>query len=100
MAELSADPVARARKITSTVLKRVHTGPTQSAIAAAMGVSESTVSRLLSEHLDKLALVLAHAGLRLVDESAKVYPPEYVAALHVLAARHMRAGGADELTDE
>jgi hypothetical protein len=55
-----------------------------------MGVNPSTISRLLSEHLDKLALLLAHAGLRVVDERKRCYEPEYVDALMLLAREHMR----------
>lgn len=50
-------PEDRARKIVSSILKATQRDASQTAIAAAMGVSESTVSRLLSDHLDKLALV-------------------------------------------
>jgi DNA-binding NarL/FixJ family response regulator len=90
MPTASADPAIRARKIASIVLRRVHSGTTQDAIAASMGVNPSTVSRLLSEHLDKLALVLVHAGLRVVDENKRCYDPEYVEALMLLAREHMQ----------
>ncbi len=38
----------------------------QVAIAAAMGVSESTVSRLKNEQLENFTLLCAHAGLKIV----------------------------------
>ena len=59
------------------------------AIAVAMGVSEATVSRLLSEHLDKFALMLAHAGLRVVGQDMRCFPPDYVDALLFMAKQHL-----------
>lgn len=91
MTHPAADPVLRARKITSTVIKSMHDGTSQAAVAAAMGMSESTVSRFISDHLDKFALVLAHVGLKVVPAEACFYDPEYVQALRVLAGRAMRA---------
>jgi len=85
--EASADPRIRARKISALVMRKVHGGASQEAIAAAMGVNPSTVSRLLSEHLDKLALVMAHAGVKAVPVEAACFDPEYVRALQVLAGR-------------
>lgn len=91
MSNLAADPVLRARKISSTVIKSMHDGTSQAAVAAAMGMSESTVSRFISDHLDKFALVLAHTGLKVVPADATFFDPEYVQALRVLAGRAMRA---------
>ena len=82
-------PEDRARKIVSSVLKATQRDASQTAIAAAMGVSESTVSRLLSDHLDKLALVLAHAGLRVVGQDMRCFPPDYVDALLLMAKQHL-----------
>jgi hypothetical protein len=56
-----------------------------------MGVAPSTVSRLLSEHLGKLAQVLAHAGLKVVPESVGCYDPKDIEALKILAERGMAA---------
>ena len=73
----------------SFALQRVHGGGSQVAIAAAMGVSESTVSRLISGPMEQLMQVLAHAGLKLVDANARCFDAEYVDALMVLARREM-----------
>jgi hypothetical protein len=91
MAELSPTPSERARKISATVLQAVQRDASQVAIAAAMGSSESTVSRLLSDHLDKLALVLAHAGLKVVPVEMQCFAPEKVQALLTLAKDHLAA---------
>lgn len=71
MQSVSMPPSERARKIASLVLQRVTRDASQVAIAAAIGVSESTISRMLApEHLDKVALMLAHAGLKVVAVEA------------------------------
>ena len=84
-------PTARARKIVAAVLQAAQRDATQTAIATAMGCSESTVSRLLSDHLEKLALVLAHAGLKVAPAENRCFPPDYVDALLRLAKQHINA---------
>lgn len=86
MAEIES-PTAKAHKIASSILKA--TQRSQTAIAAATGMSESTVSRLLSDHLDKLSLVLAHAGLRVVSAEMRCFSPDYVDALLLIAKQHL-----------
>jgi hypothetical protein len=87
------DPSARARKIAATVLHHVHDGK-QVAIAAALGCNESTVSRLLTDHLDRLAQVLAHAGLKVVPENFRCVDPEVAHAIEVLHDKAMRRVGS------
>lgn len=86
---MNEPPDERARKIVSSVLKATQRDASQAAIAVAMGVSEATVSRLLSEHLDKFALMLAHAGLRVVGQDMRCFPPDYVDALLLMAKQHL-----------
>ena len=62
-----AAPPERARKIAANVRQAVN-ADSQASIAAAIGVSPATVSRLISEHLDHVAAILAHLGLKLVSE--------------------------------
>lgn len=87
------DPAARARKITALVLHHVHDGK-QVAIATALGCHESTVSRLLSDHLDRLAQVLAHAGLKVVPEGYRCVDPEVAHAIEVLHSKAMQRVGS------
>lgn len=82
-------PAEAAKKIVSTVLKATQREAKQAAIAAATGMQESTLSRLLSDHLDKLALVLAHAGLKVVSVEAQCFAPDYIDALLTLAKVHV-----------
>lgn len=95
-------PPERARKISCTVLQRVQRDASQVAIAAAMGTSESTVSRMLQpEQLDKFALMLAHAGLKVVPVEMQCFPQEKVQALLTLAKDHLAAiERPDQLTWE
>lgn len=82
------------------VLQRVQRDATQTAIAAAMGTSESTLSRMLApEQLDKFALMLAHAGLKVVPIEMQCFPQDKVQALLTLARDHLAAiERSDQLT--
>lgn len=82
-------PQVRARKIASAILKATQRDATQAAIAASMGVSESTLSRMLSEQLDKFSQLLAHAGLRVVSQDMRCFPADYVDALLLMAKQHL-----------
>lgn len=88
---MTETPEARARKIVALILKATQRDATQAAIATAMGVSESTISRLLSDHIEKLAQVLAHAGLRVVSADARCFAPKDIDALLTMAQRHMNS---------
>jgi phosphoglycerate-specific signal transduction histidine kinase len=89
MPTASVAPPERARKIVSTVLHATQRDATQAAIAAAVGKSESTISRLLSDHLDTFAAVLAHAGLKVVPNEMQCFPQDKVHALLTLARDHL-----------
>ena len=55
-----------------------------------MGVSESTVSRMLApDHLDKLALLLAHAGLKVVPVERICVDPQMYEAMTRIASKAM-----------
>lgn len=90
MPELSMAPAERARKTVAMVLRRVQRDASQVAIAAAMGASESTVSRLLSEHLEKFALVLSHAGLKVVPVDRVCVDRGMYEAMTRIASRAMQ----------
>lgn len=83
-------PAERARKIASLILCRAQRDATQVALAAAMGVSESTVSRMLApDHLDKMALMLAHAGLKVVPIERICVDRQMFDAMSCIASRAM-----------
>ncbi|MGC4075437.1 MAG: hypothetical protein QM702_00065 [Rubrivivax sp.] len=90
MAALSATPPERARKIVQAVLQRLQGGETQASLAIAIGASEATVNRLVNEHLDKLASVMAHLGLKVVPADYRCVDPEAYAFLTSTHERVMR----------
>lgn len=57
------------------------------AVAAAMGVSESTVSRIKTERLEEAVTLLAHLGLKVVPATHKCVE---ATAYDFLVASHMR----------
>ena len=85
MTEPSQTPDERARKMYSILLQRMQ--GSASAIAAAMGVSESTVSRLKTEHAETLCQIMAHAGLKIVDVTRTCVPTSEIELLRRLYAR-------------
>ena len=90
MPSLSMSPAERARKISAVVLQRTQRDATQVALATAMGCSESTVSRMLApDHLDKLALLLAHAGLKVVPVERICVDPQMYEAMTRIASKAM-----------
>jgi hypothetical protein len=84
MATVSPQIVERSRKNVTTILKSLSsTG--QTVAASFMGVSESTVSRMKDQELEKLSDLLAACGLKVVPESMQCFPAEHVEALRILA---------------
>jgi len=71
MPPVSPPAPERARKIVRLVLQRLQEPGSGVAMAVAMGCSESTISRIKSDHLETFALLLAHAGLKVVPVEFK-----------------------------
>lgn len=73
MSEVSDSAHERSRKAFSFVLsgmKEVR----QAAIAAAMGVSEATVSRIKNDDLEQVIQFLYHAGWKVVPQDHRCIP--------------------------
>lgn len=87
MPQLSDSPAEKSRKLRASVLQAVQRDGKQHAIAAAMGVSDSTISRLVNDHLDNFAALLAHAGLKVVPVEFTCVSPE---TYQFLTATHAR----------
>lgn len=81
----------RSRKSHSAVLQRMQQPGTQAAIAVAMGVSESTISRFKSADIEQLCLLLSHLGLKVVPVEMQCFPADKVQALLTLARDHLAA---------
>lgn len=89
MSELSATPSERARKAFATVLQAMQDPGTQRNLAQALGVSESTISRIKTEKLEDAVTLLYQMGFKVVPQHMQCYPAEYVQALHTMARMHM-----------
>ncbi len=91
MSTSSPSPVERARKSHVIVLRALQEPGKATSAATCMGVSESTVSRLKSDHLEPLCLLLAHLGLKVVPVDMHCFPADKVQALLTLAKGHLAA---------
>ena len=77
-----------ARKQLTVVLQRLASVGLSPA-AQAIGVDESTVSRMKSVELPRIAQLLSTLGLKVVPEEYKCYPLEHLEALRVLANAYL-----------
>jgi hypothetical protein len=79
---------ARSRKTFSILLQSIaRVG--QIRVATALGVSEATVSRMVSNDFERIALALTAMGLKPVPVDAKCYTPEHITSLQYFAKRGM-----------
>lgn len=81
---LSADTIARSRKTAATILQRLSSVG-QAALADALGVSESTISRWKDGDIEKTAITLTVLGLRVVRDDEQTVDPDKLRALVALA---------------
>ncbi len=88
--QLSPDLDTRARDFEALLLSRLLSVG-QRAVADAIGVSESTVSRWKEGEIERWCKVLAHLGLQLVPEQAVVVNADYLRSLETLAELGLRA---------
>lgn len=84
MPEGSLSPIERSRKNVQVILQALA-GTGQVEAAKAMGVHESTVSRMKADHIDHIGSLLAVIGLKVVPVGMKCFEPSYVEALKTLA---------------
>jgi hypothetical protein len=82
------DANARACAMHSLILARLQGGNAE-AVAAAIGVSPSTISRLKSDHLETLCAVLARAGLKVVEVERICVDADTYRAVSHLASKAM-----------
>lgn len=79
----------KARKAHGAVLQVLQNAGKQGAIAAAMGSSDSTVSRIKNEHLENAITVLYCAGFKVVESAMRCYPAQDVEAWYAAYRREM-----------
>jgi hypothetical protein len=84
MPEVSAPTSETARKIHAAILQRLASYG-QIRVAEALGVHESTVSRMKGDDLERLARLLAALDLKVVPAEAKCYQPEFIEHLRYFA---------------
>lgn len=75
MSELSANPVEKARKAHARVLQSMQAPGKGGAIAVVLGVSDSTVSRMKTEHLESALQLIYALGFKVVQGDSKCIDP-------------------------
>jgi hypothetical protein len=90
MTELSLAPAERARKAHSRVLQSLQPAGTQVAVAAVLGVSESTVSRIKNDRLEEVLFFLYASGWKLVEADKVCVQREELAMLRGFYARAVK----------
>ena len=88
MSTVSQSLIERSRKAHSLVLQRLSSIG-QAEVARQLETSESTVSRHVSEHLERACQILSAAGLKVVPADMQCFPPRKVAILMELARDHL-----------
>ncbi|MFT3720399.1 AsnC family protein [Pseudorhodoferax sp.] len=89
MSAAAPTPQERARKAHVTVLRALQEPGRQVALATALGVSESTVSRFKTEQLEQLCAFLAHLGMKIVPSTHRCIDPKTFDAFEVLFSKAM-----------
>ena len=84
MPALSAEADARTRKNLTAILQRLASVG-QVALAEALNVSESTVSRWQAEQAERCAQALAVLGLKVVPIEMRCFDPKQIDAILQLA---------------
>jgi hypothetical protein len=80
MSEFLPTPVEKARKAFGAVLRVLQSGGKQGQIGTVTGISDTSMSRLVNDHLEKAMLVLYHAGFKVVPQDMDCYPRAQVEA--------------------
>lgn len=98
MNEVSPDLRESARKI-ETLLRNVLADVGQATVADKMGVSESTVSRMKTDDIERISLFVVSLDLRIVASDQRIISASDLQALKQLAARglpHVGLTGAGQ----
>lgn len=99
MAPLSEQQQERSRKNFSTILAALGRAG-QVHVAAAIGVHESTVSKIKSDELERLAALLAACGLKVVPQEFRCAKPEIIEAALVFARAAMEQHSSSLVWDD
>lgn len=94
MAQVSSEVNERSRKAYSKVLQRLSANGTARGVALALGVSESTVSRIKNEKLEEAVRLIYQLGFKVVDESKKTVDGEFFKAMSVITGKFLSQPGS------
>lgn len=86
-----SSPGAKARKNETAVLRRLTRSGEQARIAQEMGMTETKVGRFKSADLSGFCLILAHLGLKVVDETEIAISEEKLNAFALLASDMLKS---------
>lgn len=81
MPSASSTPAERARKAVQLALQALQEPGKAASLATAMGVSDSTVSRIKTDRLEEVLMFLSHLGLKVVPAEYKCVEPSAYAFL-------------------
>lgn len=90
MDALSRTPAETTRKGVQLALQRLQEPGKAGAVAASMGVSDSTVSRIKTERMEEVIAFLAFLGLKVVPAEYKCVDPVAYAFLTTTHQRVMQ----------
>lgn len=94
--EVSTTPPAKARKAYTRVLRAMQEPGTQRAIACALGVSESTVSRIKTEKLQDAITLIYQLGFKVVEADKIVVDRSALEFMRQAALRVLASGQATQ----
>lgn len=80
MAEFLPTPIEKARKAFSAVLRVLQTSGKQGQVGVAIGISDTTMHRLVNEQMERCVQALYHAGFKVVPQDMDCYPRAQVEA--------------------
>lgn len=86
-----SSPGAKARKMERLILQRFQNNGSQTRIADETGISDTWISRFKSQQLQQACLVLAHLGLKVVDETEIAISEEKLNAFALLASDMLKS---------
>jgi PP-loop superfamily ATP-utilizing enzyme len=89
MSEFSTSPLEKARKAQAPIFHVLKSDGKQGQIATALGVSDSTMSRLVNDHMEAVIAILYHAGFQVVSQDLQLYPSRDVEAWYSVYRRQV-----------
>lgn len=87
-----SDAIRRSTRRNLSALLSGMAAVSQKRVAELIGVSETTLSGMKSDHLERFAALAAACGLKLVASTAQTVDDDHIAALETLAAMALRSG--------